>query len=218
MSHADSSSQRQTSLRDLSDADLIAACFRGRKEAFGDLVLRYQDRVYNVAYRLTSSHEDASEASQEAFLRAFSALKSFRGECSFYTWLFRITVNVVRSRQRYRAVRPFERSLDENPSAGRRIDHGQRSLASDIRAQGPDPAEEASRAEQKILVEQALGRLDPEQRMMIVLRDIEGRDYAEISALLKCRRGTVKSRLHRARMALRELLVPVLAATRGMEG
>jgi len=195
-----------------SDAELIAACRRGRRSAFGELVERYQDRVFNLAYRLTGHHDDASDAAQETFLKAFRALDSFRGDCAFYTWLFRITVNAVRSKQRFRAVRPVERSLDANPGT-HSSDHGEagRSRRAELAAPGPDPVEEASRAEHRRLVEQALARLDPDFRTLIVLRDLEGRNYTEIADLLDCPRGTVKSRLHRARLALRDLLAPVFA-------
>jgi len=193
-----------------SDADLVAACRSGRTEAFGELVTRHQDRVFNLAYRLTSSADDAAEIAQEAFLKAYRGLDSFRGDCAFYTWMFRIAVNTARSRQRFKAVRPKELSLDANP--GRDADgSGGKSLLTDLPAAGTDPVEEASRAEHRQLVEQALARLNEEQRMLIVLRDIEGRNYGELADLLDCPRGTVKSRLHRARMALKDLLAPALA-------
>lgn len=199
-----------SALNGTGDAELVAACREGRKEAFGELVERYQDRAFNLAYRLTGSSHDAAESVQEAFLKAFRALERFRGDSAFYTWLFRITVNVVRSRQRFKAVRPAEYSLDtsrggEDPAESRW------SLCRQMAARVPDPLDEASQAERKVLVEKALQRLDPGPRMIIVLRDIEGRDYAEIADLLDCPRGTVKSRLHRARMALRKILAPMLA-------
>lgn len=205
---------RNSSVRGTSDDELVAACREGRREAFGELVKRYQDRIFNLAFRLTGSQDDASETVQEAFLRAYRGLNSFRGDSAFYTWLFRITVNVTRNQQRFRAVRPVERSLDAG-TGHNEPGSGGRTLAADLEAQGPDPVDEVSRVEHKELVEQALARLDEEQRIMIVLRDIEGRNYAEIAELLDCPCGTVKSRLHRARMALRDLLAPVLAETYG---
>ncbi len=203
-------SRTETLLSRQSDAELVAISRQGSTEAFGELVQRYQDRVFNLAYRLTGSQDEAADAVQEAFLRAYRGRESFRGESAFYTWLFRITVNTVRSRQRHRAIRPVERSLDAEVDT----DRGSRpNPAAGLKARVPDPAEEASRSEHKLVVERALAKLEPAQRNMIVLRDIEGRNYAEIANLLGCPRGTVKSRLHRARMALKELLAPVLAAT-----
>lgn len=191
-----------------SDAQLLAACRNGRTDAFGELVCRYQNRIYNLAYRFTGHAHEAEEVAQEAFFKAYRALESFRGESAFYTWLFRIVVNEARSRQRFRAVRPTEVSL-----SGAHPDSAERAPAEptgQLHARGEDPAEEAGRAERKRLVERALARLDPEPRMMIVLRDIEGRNYEEIAGLLGCPKGTVKSRLHRARQALKELLAPAL--------
>lgn len=202
-------SQGNSSLPKATDADLVAASRDGSREAFGELVQRYQDRAFNLAFRLTGNYDDASEATQEAFLKAFKAMSAFRGASGFYTWLFRITVNVVRSRQRFKAVRPVEQSLDGNPRS--QADGSDGSLAKQLQADVPDPAEEAGRVERKMLVENALKELEPDRRMMIVLRDIEGRSYAEIADALECPRGTVKSRLHRARLALKDLLAPTLA-------
>lgn len=202
-------SQGDSSLPSATEAELVTASRGGNRKAFGELVTRHQDRVFNLAYRLTGDYEDASEAVQEAFLKAFKAVAAFRGESGFYTWLFRITVNVVRSRRRFRAVRPVERSLDADPRPD--ADGAGRSPAAELKADVPDPSDEAGRVERKELVEKALKKLEPEQRAMIVLRDIEGRSYSEIADVLDCPRGTVKSRLHRARLALRKLLASVLA-------
>jgi len=191
------------------DSRLVAACRDGRTAAFGELVELYQNRAFNIAYRLMGSRDDAAEAVQEAFLKAFRALNGFREDSAFYTWFFRIIVNVVRSRQRFRAVRPREHSLDASP--GRRENGERRGTATaEIPAREPDPPEEAARMERKRLLEEGLMKLDAEQRTIIVLRDIEGRSYADIAALLDCPRGTVKSRLHRARTALKAVLSPLL--------
>ena len=182
-----------------SDRDLAAACCEGDQEAFGELVARHQDRAFNLALRLTGSPDDAADAVQEAFLKAYRAMPTFRRESSFYTWLFRIVVNEVRSRRRFQAVRPAAFSLDE-----------QRAPAGDGRSAAPDPSETASVAERKRIVERALRSLEDDERVLIVLRDIEGRNYAEIADALGCPTGTVKSRLHRARMALKQILLPRL--------
>jgi len=199
---------RRAAPADRTDADLVALSRAGDRQAFGELMQRYQDRVYSLAYRLIGDREEAADAAQDAFLNAYRALGSFRGESAFYTWLFRIAVNAARSRQRRMSLHATQRSLDAPGDA-----NSQRANdpVSALRAVGPDPAEEAGRAERKRLVEEALARLDADQRALIVLRDLEGKNYAEIAELLDCPRGTVKSRLHRARMALRELLAPVIA-------
>ena len=184
-----------------SDAELAAAGGQGDAAAFGELVLRHQDRAFNLAFRLTGSREDAADAVQEAFLKAYRGLPSFRRQSSFYTWLFRIVVNEVRSRRRSGASRLSGFSLDAaDPPAG-------------LRSNGPDPSEQASLAERRQIVEEALRSLEFDQRAIIALRDIEGRDYAEIAEVLGCPQGTVKSRLHRARMALKDALAPKLGPT-----
>jgi RNA polymerase sigma-70 factor (ECF subfamily) len=189
---------------------LAAASGKGDPAAFGELVSRHQDRAFNLAFRLTGSHEDAADAVQEAFLKAYRGMRSFRRQSSFYTWLFRIVVNEVRSRRRSGSSRHPVFSLDaaDSRSAGDPAD-----AQAGLRADGPDPSEQASLTERRRIVEEALQSLDFDQRAIIALRDIEGRDYAEIAELLGCPQGTVKSRLHRARMALKDALAPKLGPT-----
>jgi len=190
------------------DRELVAASRNGEVEAFGLLVERHQDRLFTLAYRLTGDREEAADAVQEAYLKAWRALGRFKGESAFYTWIFRILVNEVRSRIRFKAVRPVARSLEGgNPADGGNDGAG---LTARLVAAAKDPLAEASREERRRFLERALGQLEPSARELIVLRDIEGRDYAEIAEILDCPRGTVKSRLHRARHALRALLRPLL--------
>jgi RNA polymerase sigma-70 factor (ECF subfamily) len=191
------------------DAELATASGQGDPAAFGELVLRHQDRAFNLAFRLTGSPEDAADAVQEAFLKAYRGIPSFRRQSSFYTWLFRILVNEVRSRRRSGAARVSSFSLDA--AEGRSAERGDPAAGpAGLRADGPDPSEQASLAERRQIVEEALQSLEFDQRAIIALRDIEGRDYAEIAEVLGCPQGTVKSRLHRARMALKDALAPKL--------
>ena len=215
MNEASRASQSECHGKVRADADLIAASRSGCRESFGTLVERYQDRVFNLSYRLTGNYEDAADAAQETFLKAFRNLDSFRADSAFYTWVYRIAVNTIRSRQRYRAVRPVERSIE---AARGDEEDSRHSLKAEMPSRGPDPVEEASVNENRQLVEQAIARLDEDQRLLIVLRDIEGHNYAEIADLLDCPSGTIKSRLHRARLALKELLAPVLAESFGANG
>lgn len=188
-----------------SDRDLVAAARSGDREAFGQLVERHQDRAYRLALRLTGRPDEAADLTQEAFLKAWRALSGFEGHCAFYTWLFRIVVNEARSRLRAQAARPRSLSLDATGNDG-----DDRPLGDRGDAAAEDPSEALDRADRRRIVTRALDRLEPDQRLLIVLRDLEGRDYAEIAHALDCPRGTVKSRLHRARHALRGLLAPVL--------
>ena len=166
--------------------------------AYDRLVLKYQDRIFNLAFRMVGDREDAADLSQDIFLRAFRAIDRFRGDCAFYTWLYRIALNTIRD---------FGRKLARKKSVERNVIAGN---PYPVAVEAPGPAEKASGAERRELVSRAIADLDEEHRTLVVLRDIDGRDYGEIAAILDCPKGTVKSRLHRARLALREKLQPIL--------
>jgi RNA polymerase sigma-70 factor (ECF subfamily) len=173
--------------------------------AFDILVGRYQDRVFGVIARLVPDGETARDLTQDTFLKAFKGLRSFSGDASFYTWLYRIARNVVTSHARYEAARPRIRtSLDA-------IDPDRAALRLHPSGAGPDPVQGAVEAERRGHLLAALASLQPEFREIIVLRDFEDRSYEEIAALLELPAGTVRSRLHRARAELRERLRPILA-------
>jgi RNA polymerase sigma-70 factor (ECF subfamily) len=173
--------------------------------AFDVLVTRYEDRLYGVISRLVPDAEMARDLTQDTFLKAFKGLKGFTGDASFYTWLYRIARNVVTSHARYDAARPrIAASLD--------ADEGGRAPLRIVTATGgPDPVQNAVEGERKRFLLAALASLQPEFREIIVLRDFEDRTYEEIAELLDLPDGTVRSRLHRARMELRERLKPILA-------
>jgi len=185
------------------DAELVQACCDGQTDAFQPLVERYQDRVYNTVYRMVGSPEDARDIVQDAFLKAYENLSEFRGASSFYTWLYRIAVNLAltfrRRSKRLRLVRPLEEETNAELS---------RSQAGRL-AQGPEAAMES--VERARLVSEALEGLDGDHRAAVVLRDIEGLDYRAIAEILDVSAGTVKSRIHRARIALRDRLQTLIA-------
>ena len=181
---------------------LIQRCIAGDAAAFEPLVEKYRQRVWRLAYQVLHDREEAWDVAQEAFVRAFHSLPSFRGQSAFYTWLFRITVNVAtdRHRQRGAQARAFgpERVTEEEwarstPDPGR----------------GPD--QEAARAEQRERIRRALDALPLKARTIIMLSDVEGLSYREIAEVLNCPIGTVMSRLHNARKRLKGLLGPMLA-------
>jgi RNA polymerase sigma-70 factor, ECF subfamily len=180
------------------DDELVELCRSGQNHAFQALVERYQDRVYNVVYRMVNHEEDARDAVQETFLKAYEHLGRFRGESAFYTWLFRIAMNEAlnhrRAKQRLRLVQPAEdveaASTGRNQAAGL-SDSPQRTLET---------------LETERMVAEAIAELDCEHRAAVVLRDIEGLDYGQISVVLSIPPGTVKSRIHRARLILKEKL------------
>lgn len=185
------------------DADLIRQVCAGDAASFGPLVTKYQDRVYNACWRICGHAEDARDLTQEAFIKAYESMDSFAGQSGFYTWLFRIAVNLSISHRRKTSRRmtvPLAREPDPWSI--------NRQAAGLIGARGGDgdPAHHAGQAETHAQVVAALNELDVDQRAVVVLKDIEGLDYEQIATILSVPKGTVKSRIHRARMALREKL------------
>jgi RNA polymerase sigma-70 factor (ECF subfamily) len=177
------------------DQRLIAECLQGDTAAFGVLVRRYQDRLYHTVYHLVDNAEDAQDVVQEAFLNAYQALAGFKGDAQFSTWLYRIAVNTAISLKRKRR-------------ATVRIDGG----AAGETAEPSDASEQSrpghalERAEQERRVRQALSRLSPEHRAVLVMKDMEGQKYETMAEVLQVPVGIIRSRLHRARLELRQLL------------
>jgi RNA polymerase sigma-70 factor (ECF subfamily) len=174
-------------LEDLSDADLLASHAKGDRAAFGVLVARHRDRAWAVALRTLGDPTDAADAVQEAFVKAYRTVGSFRGDAQFSTWLHRIVVNACLDSMRRARSRPTA-VLDERADA----------LA--------DPEDPMGRTELGHDVVAALGRIAPNQRVAIVLVDLEGYSVEETAALLGIPTGTVKSRCHRGRIQLAALL------------
>jgi RNA polymerase sigma-70 factor, ECF subfamily len=175
------------------DATLIAETLAGQTAAFGKLVEKYQDRLFNTMTHLAGNVEDARDTVQEAFVQAFVKLDSFRGASAFYTWLYRIAFNIsVGQRRKQRPVG----SID-----GNRERFGAEPVDDCI-----GPEEKLEQQERCGQVRQALTRLSEEHRKILVLREIDGCDYESIAEILDLPVGTVRSRLHRARMQLREEL------------
>jgi RNA polymerase sigma-70 factor (ECF subfamily) len=179
---------------------LIEACRAGRTEAFGILVQRYQDRLYPTMLRLTGSPEDALDLLQDAFLRAFEKLDRFQGESSFYTWVYRIAVNLALSGRRRRRVTA---RLGIGGGRGEPLDPQDDSSLS-------DPTLPLEQAERDDLIQSALNSLADDHRAVVVMKEFDGLRYEEIAAILNVPVGTVRSRLHRARLDLRERLKGVV--------
>jgi RNA polymerase sigma-70 factor, ECF subfamily len=190
------------------DATLVEQCQQGDMAAFGQLVAKYQDKVYNTCWRISGSREDAADLTQEAFCRALESIGKFQGRSGFYTWVFRIAVNLSIGHRR-RESRVVNLIADEDDPMP--VEHQAASLMRRTgRGEPANPQMEAQKRETLNLVAEAVGELDDEYRTVVVLRDIEGFDYAEIAEILSVPTGTVKSRLHRGRMALRERLEGIL--------
>ena len=183
--------------RSTDDLSLVEACRAGRTEAFSLLVQRYQGRLFPTIARLVGSPDDAEDVLQDAFVRAFEKLDQFQGDSSFYTWIYRIAVNLALSGHRRRRVRSAAAAARR--AAARRADLADESAEA-------DPSAPLERAERERIVRAALDELGPEHRAVVILKDFDGRRYEEISAILDIPVGTVRSRLHRARCELRDRL------------
>jgi RNA polymerase sigma-70 factor, ECF subfamily len=175
------------------DEQLIDQALRGDSAAFGQLVRRYQDRLFTSLVHVVASREEAEDVAQDTFVQALQKLSSFRRDSSFYTWLYRIAVNAALHRQRR-----------HRQTAS--VDATRVLTGSDPVDPGDDPADRMIRAERVAEIQQALGRLSEEFRLVLVLRDMEGFDYQSIARILSISIGTVRSRLHRARSLMRDQL------------
>jgi RNA polymerase sigma-70 factor (ECF subfamily) len=178
------------------DHRLIAESLEGDTAAFGELVRRYQDRLYNTVYRLVDNADDALDVVQEAFLNAFQSLGAFKGDSLFFTWLYRIAVNTAISQKRKKRVMVRIDAGRDGESAIEPFDPSELSR----------PGHAIEQAEQEQHIQQALSRLSPEHRAVLVMKDMEGQKYETMAELLGVPIGTIRSRLHRARLELREIL------------
>ena len=176
------------------DRALVDAAAAGSREAFDELVRRHQAAIVTLVRVLTSGRGEADDLAQEAFVRAWKSLRSFRGQSTFRTWLHRVAINVVRTSQsrQGRFVRMFTRVADNTPEP-----------------ESADEPVDASLARRQV-IDRALATLPDELRVAVTLRDLQGLDYKEIAEALDVPIGTVESRIFRARQRLRPLLAPLV--------
>jgi RNA polymerase sigma-70 factor (ECF subfamily) len=186
-----------------SEWDLVRRATEGDQEAFRELFDRYQRRILGVVTGMVHDREAALEVTQETFIKAYRSLGAFKGDASFYTWIYRIAVNLAIDYQR----REWRRPIVEAP----------RATSGDAPTEGPldraadedpakDPFEVVKNAELRERVRQAIDELTPDHRAVILLRELEGLSYEEISQVMECSKGTVMSRLHYARKKLQSRL------------
>ena len=185
---------------EIGDEALVISAQQGEREAFEVLVERYKQKAYRIAFDFTRDREEARDLSQDAFLQAFSHLKSFDRRASFYTWFYRILVNLCLDNRR-RKTRVTWESLEEKTERG----DGFEKLAHP----GPSPVEEAMRGELSERIGTALATLPPKQRAVFLLKNHQGLSISEIAGVMKAAEGTIKVHLHRAVMALRQRLTEV---------
>jgi RNA polymerase sigma-70 factor (ECF subfamily) len=185
-----------------SDLELVRRAQRGERGAFDLLVLRYQHKVVKLVARLLRDRTEAEDVAQEAFVKAYRALGSFRGDSAFYTWLYRIAVNTARNTLASRQRRPlqYEAGLSESEQS-----------AVESRMQHTDtPEANALSDEIQEAVNRTIGELPEDLRTAIILREVEGLSYEEIAAAMDCPVGTVRSRIFRARDAIDRILKPLI--------
>lgn len=182
------------------ERELVARAKRGDQEAFGALVEANQGRIYNLTLRMTGSPEDALDLSQEAFLNAWRGLDKFQGDSSFSTWLYRLASNVCID-----FLRREKRRKDISMTVS--LDDEEERRQAELPDHRHSPEREVERRELREDIRRGLMSLSEEHRQVLVMRELSGMSYAEIGAVLKLEEGTVKSRIARARVALRKILV-----------
>jgi RNA polymerase sigma-70 factor (ECF subfamily) len=188
------------------DALLIKAFQRGDKKAFDQLVIRHKDRIFNLCYRFLGDYEEANDSAQEAFVKAYGSLKTFRLESAFSTWLYRIAVNTCKNKLGSSGHKAKRKTVSlDNPG-----NNEDGPLPMEIQNGSPSPLARMEEKERMRLVQTALDTLPTEFKMVVALRDIEGLSYEDIAEITGLNLGTVKSRIARARTDLRNKLRGVL--------
>ncbi len=193
---------RQGSGVEQTDLELVRRAQRGERGAFDLLVLRYQHRVVKLVARLLRDPTEAEDVAQDAFVKAYRALGSFRGDSAFYTWLYRIAVNTARNSMASRQRRPLDYEADLNESEQAAVESRMR--------HGDTPEAAALSDEIHRTVNHAVEQLPEDLRTAIILREVEGLSYEEIAEAMDCPVGTVRSRIFRAREAIDRSLKPLL--------
>lgn len=181
------------------DIVLVGRAQAGDFDAYDELVRRYQDRVYSTIYHMTANHEDAVDLAQETFIKGFQALKLFKGDSTFYTWVYRIavnkTINFLKSRKNkpHLSLNDLDLNAENNPELV--------SLVSD-----KTPRRDAGLSELQEKLNEAMLKLSPAHRLVVTLHDVQGLAHEEIASIMDCNVGTVRSRLFYARQQLQALL------------
>ena len=188
------------------EMELVRRAQKGDLEAYDELIKRYQERIYATVYHMTSNHEDANDLAQDAFIKAFQALKSFKGGSSFYTWLYRIAVNKTinflkqRKNRLHMSLNDLDFNTENNPDLV--------ALISD-----KTPRREAGLKELSEKLNEALLKLSEQHRLVMVLHDVQGQSHEEIAEIMNCNIGTVRSRLFYARQQMHAWMADYLKLT-----
>jgi len=186
---------------DVSDLELVKQCQAGQTEAFDELVSRYRTRVFAMIYNMVHNEQDAWDLAQESFVKAWKSIKRFRRHSSFYTWVYRIVMNVTIDWLRKKQIKGAGSEFDDSIQL-KEIDPASRTVPK----ADPLPHERMERNEIRAKIDNAIGQLSPEHRAVILMKEIEDMQYHEIAETLGCSIGTVMSRLFYARKKLQNLL------------
>ncbi|MFC1890915.1 sigma-70 family RNA polymerase sigma factor [Thermodesulfobacteriota bacterium] len=188
------------------DTQLVREFQSGDKSAFDVLVLKYKDKVFNLCYRFLGEYQEADDISQDVFVKAYRSLNRFRLESSFFTWLYRITVNTCKNRLKSLEYRYKKRILGIHHSDYQ----DEPSQAIVLKDNAPSPVADLLNKEKMLAIQRAINSLPVEQKTVVMLRDVEGFSYEEITDMTGYKLGTLKSRLARARIDLRKKLREIL--------
>ena len=185
------------------ESELVSRARRGDLQAYDDLVRRYQERIYATIYHMTSNHEDANDLAQDSFIKAFQALKSFKGGSTFYTWLYRIAVNKTinflkqRKNRTHMSLNDLDFNAEHDPDLMALISN-------------KTPRRDADLTELQEKLNAALLKLSDSHRLVVVLHDVQGESHEDIAKIMDCNIGTVRSRLFYARQQLQSYLADYL--------
>ena len=188
------------------DHELVSLCKNGDIAAFEALVKKYQKKVFNIAFRMIGNYDDACEVAQDTFVSAYRSIKQFKGMSKFSTWLHTIAVNLSKNRRRQLGTRQYHEQFSLNDPLA--TEEGRINV--ETASADPDPPERLEQKETQQKIQDCINRLDDEFREVLILRDIQGFSYEEISSMLNIAEGTVKSRLFRAREEIKQLLRKIL--------
>lgn len=189
---------------DVSELDLVKRCQAGEADAFDELVVRYRTRVFGMIYNMVHNEQDAWDLAQDSFIKAWKSIKRFRGQSSFYTWMYRIVMNVTIDSLRKKQINSGGAEFNDSIQL-KEIEPASKTVPK------PDalPYENMQRSEIRAQINQAISQLTPEHRAVILMKEIEDMQYHEIAEALGCSIGTVMSRLFYARKRLQALLQDV---------
>lgn len=191
---------------DLKESRLVRRLKQRDEAAFREMIRTYQSDVFNLVFRMLGNEQEAEDLAQEVFVTVFKAIDGFRGDSKFSTWLYRIAVNHCKNRFKYLARRHYQATqpLDEVSERSMSGRDGGPTMSLQAQISRPDRMMEGLQLEQAI--QQEIANLEDDQRALIILRDVQGLSYQEIASITQLPEGTVKSRLHRARMTLKDRL------------